>query len=253
MSFTRIHLLFGTGSIWWTVSCNKNLFFLFFCRVLFSCKYLRSVTSCYAFSALICRNQTKSIANKRFFCREKKRFRWEKKVLNSISRCDEKWLPKVKWNRPKHKVSRARLIQMVGDYPKTIRMCGGDWKPYQKLASEIMVRQIIFNERRSFRKVIFCFCSFFWFSWKWPTDLTGSTFTAGRLKDSSCCFSASLSNKLLLQTSKTHFKLTKDLNMPTNPVYIEVSGWFSFFFSLFFRLSCNDGLSLPLFSKGLLA
>lgn len=55
-------------------------------------------------------------------------------------------------------------------------------------------------------------------------DLTNETFTAGRTNTSDYCFSApEVPAKMLLQLSKEHFKITKDLSDLSNPAYIEVN------------------------------
>lgn len=55
-------------------------------------------------------------------------------------------------------------------------------------------------------------------------DLTMDEFTAGRA--TSCDYSlqeAEIKQKLLVQMSKRHFKITRDLKEIDSPVYIEVN------------------------------
>lgn len=55
-------------------------------------------------------------------------------------------------------------------------------------------------------------------------DLVNDTFSAGRANNCDYCFSApNVPSKLLLQTSKVHFTITKDLKDASNPIYLEVS------------------------------
>lgn len=63
---------------------------------------------------------------------------------------------------------------------------------------------------------------FFFFSLCY-TDLLNQTFSAGRANSCDYCFSApKVPQKLLLQLSKVHFTITRDLSDSCNPAYLEV-------------------------------
>lgn len=54
-------------------------------------------------------------------------------------------------------------------------------------------------------------------------DLTGHTFTVGRVTENNlCCSVLGIEKKTLDLLSAHHFKLTKDLSDYNNPVFIEV-------------------------------
>lgn len=55
-------------------------------------------------------------------------------------------------------------------------------------------------------------------------DLVTEIFTVGRTENCDYDLDKSgLKRKLVLQMSKTHFKITRDLSATDNPVYIEVT------------------------------